>query len=1139
LAIREALHQFSEDVTADQNGYSGGEIHGDVTFTNNEFVNILGWAVLDSKSGSVGDGSPMATVTFAYNNIHECNGSIVFRGLATDWTDVVDVYYNSWTNIGGNESLAGQHWAAFEINRAEDVNVYGNTVDGVALGEWGEGQAAQFWAITDLDVHHNTFINSAQGIYIYGGSGAFAVPGGAIFSNDISGNDEYGLMVDPTATGGPLNASCNWWGDITGPYHDPNNLLGLGNSVSDNATFQPWSNQDYSLCIYTSSPEEVWVDDDYYDGGANDGHTWKYDAFDVVQEAINFVADGGIVHILTGTFAEQIRIDKKDVTIDGAGIGQSIIQAVPTGSRETYDITQWNSSVRTIDACIGVTDADAVNISGLTVDGLDLGPNNFYGIHYFDATGSVTNCQIENIIWSASPSQSRIVSLAATHSVGESMTIDFSNNVIPNFQKGGILIMGPGVTCTLDNNTVDGAINPDLAPNGIQVSYGSTGTLNGNIVTGVGYSGDDWAGTGILLFECENVTVTGGTVTGNQVGIGHSQWNWVYTPSATPTIIIDNVSLDNNDWSIETHLGSDGVALDFEVKNCTIANSQTMGVDLWGSDVDPWGGSYYSGWINGTLDASIHDNTFTGGANGLQENVELVTGNAVNCAVHGNIFTGYTGFAVINEFTNLIDATGNWWADMSGPNVATKGTSGAIKKQQVVPYSPLDDIGVVSADVKLIFASGEKGAGEAITTNVDYSPWWGRNYLGLPHTAGWLWLVDQSNGSSVQEGIDLASATVVDSVIMTEGNYDGGISFMGKGIVVSGYTAIDGDPLHIAMTQMSGYNLSGSADTGSVVRFVNGETATSVLQDLMITGGVGTIDVTMNRRGGGVLCDASSPTIYGCVLFSNTAARGGGLASVNASPLVSQCTIDQNSAAAGGGVYCESASPVISNTIISFSTEGEAIYCLGEESAPTLSCTDIYGNTDGDYIGCIAGLKGVDGNLGYHPIYCGEAPYIYGLDALSPCGASHHLNSCGTLIGVFGVSCANCTDDDGDLVCDAFDNCLATSNPDQADVDEDGFGDACDNCPTVFNPDQIDTDEDGIGDACEPTAVCADANGDGVVNVGDAVYIINYIFKGGNAPDPVCSADANGDGVVNVGDAVYIINYIFKGGSNPVEDCCQ
>ena len=59
-----------------------------------------------------------------------------------------------------------------------------------------------------------------------------------------------------------------------------------------------------------------------------------------------------------------------------------------------------------------------------------------------------------------------------------------------------------------------------------------------------------------------------------------------------------------------------------------------------------------------------------------------------------------------------------------------------------------------------------------------------------------------------------------------------------------------------------------------------------------------------------------------------------------------------------------------------------------------------------------------------------------------------------------------------------------------------------------------------------------DANSDGFVNVGDAVYIINFIFKGGPAPDPV-RGDANGDGSINIGDSVFIINYIFKGGPPP------
>ncbi|MCK5125885.1 MAG: dockerin type I repeat-containing protein [candidate division Zixibacteria bacterium] len=61
-----------------------------------------------------------------------------------------------------------------------------------------------------------------------------------------------------------------------------------------------------------------------------------------------------------------------------------------------------------------------------------------------------------------------------------------------------------------------------------------------------------------------------------------------------------------------------------------------------------------------------------------------------------------------------------------------------------------------------------------------------------------------------------------------------------------------------------------------------------------------------------------------------------------------------------------------------------------------------------------------------------------------------------------------------------------------------------------------------------------DANGDGPTNVGDAVYLINYAFKGGPAPDCMSEGDANTDGSVNVGDAVYIINYAFKGGPTPV-----
>jgi hypothetical protein len=75
------------------------------------------------------------------------------------------------------------------------------------------------------------------------------------------------------------------------------------------------------------------------------------------------------------------------------------------------------------------------------------------------------------------------------------------------------------------------------------------------------------------------------------------------------------------------------------------------------------------------------------------------------------------------------------------------------------------------------------------------------------------------------------------------------------------------------------------------------------------------------------------------------------------------------------------------------------------------------------------------------------------------------------------------------------------------------------------------------GMGCAAASCCnlaGDANNDGKVNVGDAVYIISYVFRGGPAPICLLEGDANADGKVNVGDAVYIISYVFRGGPAPI-----
>jgi hypothetical protein len=74
--------------------------------------------------------------------------------------------------------------------------------------------------------------------------------------------------------------------------------------------------------------------------------------------------------------------------------------------------------------------------------------------------------------------------------------------------------------------------------------------------------------------------------------------------------------------------------------------------------------------------------------------------------------------------------------------------------------------------------------------------------------------------------------------------------------------------------------------------------------------------------------------------------------------------------------------------------------------------------------------------------------------------------------------------------------------------------------------------------SCFREAILAgDANGDGEVNIGDVVYLINYLFKQGPSPEPLELSDNNCDWTVNLGDVVYLLNYLFRSGPVPGYGC--
>jgi hypothetical protein len=61
--------------------------------------------------------------------------------------------------------------------------------------------------------------------------------------------------------------------------------------------------------------------------------------------------------------------------------------------------------------------------------------------------------------------------------------------------------------------------------------------------------------------------------------------------------------------------------------------------------------------------------------------------------------------------------------------------------------------------------------------------------------------------------------------------------------------------------------------------------------------------------------------------------------------------------------------------------------------------------------------------------------------------------------------------------------------------------------------------------------------GDGVVDIADVVFLLNYLFKGGDPPEPLIEGDTSCDGIVDLSDVIILLNYLFKGG--PVPKCCD
>jgi hypothetical protein len=69
-----------------------------------------------------------------------------------------------------------------------------------------------------------------------------------------------------------------------------------------------------------------------------------------------------------------------------------------------------------------------------------------------------------------------------------------------------------------------------------------------------------------------------------------------------------------------------------------------------------------------------------------------------------------------------------------------------------------------------------------------------------------------------------------------------------------------------------------------------------------------------------------------------------------------------------------------------------------------------------------------------------------------------------------------------------------------------------------------------------------DANNDARIDMSDSIFLLGWLFLGGEDPGCIAAGNANGDSAVDLSDAVYVLGHLFLGSNAPVSpfpDCGQ
>jgi len=260
-----------QDNNCSENSKQGITLHNsnDNKLLNNSCTaNVDEGILLESSSSIHIENSTVAGNTNDGIGIHDSNriyirNNTISSMIVDEGYDGVALLFSANCHVANNTIIEGD-FDGIRLYGSDHNTLVGNVIhscgiDGIGLEESYNN------SIENNTVHSNeeygiglftAWNNSVRGNTIFANRGGICLRNNSrdntAHSNSIYGNEEYGINA-ANNNGSAINATDNWWGHVSGPYHATENPDGKGDNVTDDVVFDPWIKdpppRDYSVPV--------------------------------------------------------------------------------------------------------------------------------------------------------------------------------------------------------------------------------------------------------------------------------------------------------------------------------------------------------------------------------------------------------------------------------------------------------------------------------------------------------------------------------------------------------------------------------------------------------------------------------------------------------------------------------------------------------------------------------------------------------------------------------------------------------------------------------------------------------------------------------------------------------------------------